>query len=398
MQSKQNQRRRFSAKAVQARDDSLADGTALVEIEKDPDRDSRFLLRGRRALDIIATREAKASACLINTHLTCFKRQMHECTKNEQHRRMQNREQETRATRESQLTASEHSKRLHAVYHHLRNSERSSTTFYQREAEVAFVSEKIEEAEMIRLERLEGLRKKTSVILKNALKKRDKGKSKKQTLKEEINRSPQRSTRSTSEIIPKISNKTSVLGDKETHAGTDAGTRTKIDQNTSDTHDLEKIRRPITSSNLELQTYPRLAPENPRSTLTLESLRTLARHYGVSPTKSTSTSTYGTAIGRREANQSERRALVYALADRDYQTHGSSLKARLAERGIHLHGSKNQLLWRVALDDAGKLVGGSDFYEENVNPFRRNKRTFGSLTPARSDKEEESASKVAKKN
>ncbi|KAL9056376.1 MAG: hypothetical protein Q9162_002967 [Coniocarpon cinnabarinum] len=133
----------------------------------------------------------------------------------------------------------------------------------------------------------------------------------------------------------------------------------------SDNEVLREIFNPhrFTNSSKEAEKKPYALsfPLNPRSRLSLTSIRTLAQIRGMPAT-------------------GDKKLMVYKLARADEDLTIIDLRKKARSRGIAPEGTKVQLLTRIALDDAGQLVGGSTYYMEKLHPKRHTLTTFASLS------------------
>ena len=127
-------------------------------------------------------------------------------------------------------------------------------------------------------------------------------------------------------------------------------------------YDKPKAKVNTLSSIAEHQSRSWFPERNPRGKMSIKALRRLSELRDIPP------------VG-------DKTQLVYCLARKDDETTIQSLQKMLKARGVSILGHKSDLMNRLALDDAGNLVSGSNFYSTMVNPKAKNFRTFGSLTP-----------------
>ena len=121
-------------------------------------------------------------------------------------------------------------------------------------------------------------------------------------------------------------------------------------------------RKVISTNLLEKKVYSWFPEKNPRGKLPIRGLRRLCQLRDIPP------------VG-------DRTELVFRLAQSDDAASIDELATMLRARGVSCMGQRNELMNRLALDDAGNLICGSAFYASEVDPRRKHYRTFGSLTP-----------------
>lgn len=398
-QGRAGQPKRFSATAIKARDEALQSGTALPPLEQDPDQDGRLVLRGLRATEIIRIKDARIARQWMETNASNFNRGMKALEVTEKKRRIAKRHKEARLRQEAEIPSSDHAKRLRDVYYQFRSNERTSTGFELGIEEQDLVS-KLETFEFVKCRKLASLRRANDnrlTELNGGGKKKAKAKRRKPSKDAKLKQKEKE--------IPIAPGK-SKGRNKDFHHQMEADMMSKASelQESSDCTEPKGLSdasvdapakpkneraRMTTSVVTEQKLYSKVTPENPRSHMSLHALRNLCKHYGLS-------SGIINSNGDKSAKVAEKSKLVYALAARDSVLSLQEIKNALAERDVHTVGSRNTVLQRIAMDDAGRLVGGSDFYESKINPYRRHKRSFGSLSPASSDGEDPTCPKTAR--
>lgn len=348
---------RFSKTACRSRDEAREAGTALLPLELDPDQDGRMLQRHLRAAEILRNKSDKQAYQFIEDNARRFDTGMKELKEGEAQRKRDREEEAKKRQQEKKLSLADQVKKLKAqinLWHaealqkngDLAVNEEEEEIFKQIEANQRARRRQVESRIKARNEEKENAEEALLVPDTNPV----------------VERKPPRKLTDKEIVIRGMSRALGLLKTSDDEAA-------YADNEDSGPQKREGGSRYPLTDVIERQQYSWLVNGNPRGEMMIQALRRLARLRNVSAT-------------------GEKPDLVYALAQNDHFTDVNELRRVLAARGVRHNGNKTKLMNRLALDDAGRLVNGSEFYENEVNPNRHKKRTFGSLSPASSDDEE----------